>query len=140
MAQGVRRAKAVLAAAVELFEEFKKTQVAVIPGSIVDRFSTAVEKYKAVMAVQLPEDPTAFRLPALRCRQARLRLELQRRRHRPVCRGVPDVFLRRVQRNSVRGRHYVHAFGTVGKVSDGTIQKQAGRMKCTGCKSFARRC
>jgi len=65
MAQGERRAKAVLAAAVawrDLLAE-KNIKPEIISASGLDELIGTIDKYKEVMAVQLPADPTAFFCP-----------------------------------------------------------------------------
>jgi hypothetical protein len=58
MAQGERRAKAVLAAAIALAES-----VDAVPGSPIATLKEAVAKYKEVLAAKLPEDPMAWTCP-----------------------------------------------------------------------------
>jgi hypothetical protein len=56
MAQGERRAKALLAAAMDLFENWGSPTAG-------DAFQQAAEKYKEVRDAKLPEDPMVFTCP-----------------------------------------------------------------------------
>jgi hypothetical protein len=60
MAQGERRAKAVLAAAVALS---KNENMKLVKFAEMATLLEAVEKYEAVMAAKLPEDPMAWTCP-----------------------------------------------------------------------------